>query len=61
MTSAYDHALIAEFDDLEGLKAYLAHPAHHAIGEHFSKSAERALAYDYEMVEIEDASRILQA
>ena len=51
MTTAYDYALIVEFDDREGLIAYLQHPAHHTIGRHFTASAERSLAYDYEMME----------
>lgn len=56
MIQSYDYALIAEFDDRDGLVAYLTHPAHQAIGRHFTASAERALAYDYEMVEGEDVS-----
>ena len=51
MTTAYDYALIVEFDDQAGLIEYLQHPAHHAIGHHFTASAERSLAYDYEMVD----------
>ena len=51
MIASYDYALIAEFDDKTGLIEYLQHPAHHAIGRHFTASAERALAYDYEMNE----------
>jgi hypothetical protein len=53
MIQSYDYALIAEFDDREGLVAYLQHPAHHAIGRHFTASAERALAYDYAMEDVE--------
>lgn len=49
MIASYDYALIAEFDDKAGLIEYLKHPAHHAIGRHFTASAERSLAYDYEM------------
>ena len=52
MTTDYGYALIAEFDDREGLIAYLRHPAHHAIGHHFTASAERSLAYDYEMEDV---------
>ena len=58
MTAAFGYALIAEFDDVEGLKTYLAHPAHQAIGDHFTASAERALAYDYEMVDATDAASL---
>ena len=41
--------VLIEFDDVEGLLAYLAHPQHAAIGMHFVQSAAAALAYDYEM------------
>ena len=43
--------LLIEFDDVEGLLAYLAHPQHAAIGLHFVQSAAAALAYDYEIEE----------
>lgn len=59
MSEPYTFAAIVEFDDLVGLTAYLAHPAHAAIGEHFTRSAARALAYDYEMVDAADGSAIL--
>ena len=52
MIASYDYALIAEFDDKAGLVEYLQHPSHHAIGRHFTASAERALAYDYEMSDV---------
>lgn len=58
MTQGFDYSAIAEFDDVAGLKAYLQHPAHQAIGRHFTASAERALAYDYEMVEAAEAARV---
>jgi hypothetical protein len=50
MPAAFDYAAIVEFDDREGLLAYLTHPAHQRIGQHFTASAEASLAYDYEMV-----------
>ena len=56
MIQSYDYAVIAEFDDREGLVAYLKHPAHLEIGRHFTASAERSLAYDYEMEDVEVAS-----
>lgn len=52
MTENFEYAVIVEFDDLEGLKAYLAHPAHHAIGTHFTQSSSAALAYDYETIDL---------
>jgi Stress responsive A/B Barrel Domain len=51
MRDDYEFAVIIEFDDLEGLKSYLRHPAHAAAGHHFAASASRALAYDYEISE----------
>ena len=59
MPATYGFAAIVEFDDLEGLKAYLAHPAHSAIGGHFTTSASHALAYDFEMVDAADAAMLL--
>jgi hypothetical protein len=55
MREDFDYAAIVEFDDRDGLVAYLAHPAHLRIGEHFSASADASLAYDYEMIEADAA------
>jgi hypothetical protein len=52
MREDFEYAVIIEFDSLEGLTAYLAHPDHAAIGQHFTQSAAGALAYDYEMVDL---------
>jgi hypothetical protein len=51
MRDDYEYAVMIEFDDVEGLKAYLQHPAHAAAGHHFTASASKALAYDYEVAE----------
>jgi len=51
MTDEYEFAVIIEFDDVAGLKSYLQHPAHAAAGRHFTASAAKALAYDYEVSE----------
>lgn len=59
MAQDYEFAAVIEFDDLDGLRAYLQHPAHAAIGEQFSTAAAAALAYDYEMVGLADAARLL--
>ena len=55
MRDDYEFAAIVEFDNSAGLKAYLAHPSHAEIGRHFTVSAIRSLAYDYEIVEAEAA------
>jgi len=49
MRDDYEYAVFIEFDDVEGLKAYLQHPAHTAAGHHFTASASKSLAYDYEV------------
>lgn len=51
MHESYAFATFIEFDDADGLKTYLQHPSHQAIGAHFTIAAQRALAYDYEIVE----------
>jgi hypothetical protein len=59
MREDYQYLLVLEFDDIEGLRAYLEHPAHGAIGGFFSSAAAAALAYDYEMVDLSDAGTLL--
>jgi len=53
MRDDYEYAVMIEFDYVEGLKAYLQHPEHAAAGHHFTASASKALAYDYEVVDAE--------
>lgn len=60
MTQHFEFAAIIEFDDLEGLRAYLHHPAHQTIGHQFSTAAAAALAYDYDMGGLEDAHRLME-
>lgn len=52
MTDDYEYAAIIEFDDRDDLEAYLRHPAHEAAGAHFTTAAARAVAYDYEVIEL---------
>ena len=47
MPHDFPFAAIVEFDDLDGLQAYLAHPSHDRLGELFYALQEAALAYDY--------------
>jgi hypothetical protein len=56
----FDYAAVIEFDDVEGLREYLQHPAHQAIGKHFTTAASAALAYDYEMGNLSEASRLVK-
>ncbi len=59
MRDDYEFAAIVEFDDAAGLTAYLAHPSHQSLGGHFTVSAARSLAYDYEMGEAAEASALV--
>lgn len=47
----YSSAAVLEFDDVAGLKAYLEHPAHDALGAQFFACFEDALMYDFELKE----------
>ena len=58
MRDDYEFAAIVEFENVEGLKVYLAHPSHATIGQHFTTSASRALAYDYAIVDAADAGEL---
>ena len=59
MLEDYEFAAIVEFDDLEGLKSYLAHPSHVTIGRHFTASASRSLAYDYDLADAASVGRFV--
>ena len=54
MHADYSYAAVLEFDDLESLKAYLAHDAHQALGAAFYECFEETLIYDYELGEATD-------
>jgi stress responsive alpha/beta barrel protein len=55
MREDYQFALVLEFDDLQGLKDYLAHPEHEKLGGFFATASSASLAYDYELVPLERA------
>ena len=52
MRTDYSHAAILEFDDLDGLKAYLEHPAHASLAEQFFSAFEDGLCYDFELGDV---------
>jgi hypothetical protein len=51
MRADYAYAAVLEFDDVESLKAYLAHDAHQALGAAFYECFEETLIYDYDFSE----------
>ena len=53
---AADYLVVLDFEDLDGLQAYLRHPAHEELGARFNQSLSSALIYDFEMGGLE-ASR----
>jgi hypothetical protein len=59
MTRNFEYAIVIEFDDVEALKRYLAAPAHHVLGTLFTTATTAALAYDYRMVDAQDAATLL--
>jgi hypothetical protein len=51
MSADYPYAAVIEFENREGLAAFLAHPAHAELGAWYSRAAAEALAYDYDMID----------
>jgi hypothetical protein len=60
MKVALEYAAILEFDDLASLQAYLAHPAHEALGQRFMRSLEASAVFDYQMQGVEELRRLAQ-
>jgi hypothetical protein len=54
MSIDYSFAAILEFDDREGLQAYLDHDVHDELAQRFYASIEQALTYDFEMWETDE-------
>jgi hypothetical protein len=50
----YEYAALLEFDDLDGLKAYLEHPAHEALAMRFFQVLDEGLMYDFDVREGEE-------
>ena len=53
MPDTADYLVAIEFEDVEGLAAYLRHPAHEELGVRFTESLAAALVYDFEDIELE--------
>jgi hypothetical protein len=60
MSVSLDYAAVIEFDDLAGLKAYLEHPAHQALGSRFMSSLESSVIVDYQMQDREALRSLAQ-
>jgi hypothetical protein len=51
MQTNYEFVALLDFDDLDGLRAYLDHPVHAALATRFFQVLDDALMYDYEVEE----------
>lgn len=45
----YDIVLVSEYEDMEGLNAYIVHPAHKKVGEFMRKVREARACVDFEI------------
>ena len=54
----FDYCAVIEFDDVTGLRGYLAHPAHAELGRLFYTTSREAFAADYESVDASPASAL---
>ena len=60
MPVSLDYAAVIEFDDLAGLREYLEHPAHEALGSRFMSSLEASQIFDYQMQDEEELRGLAQ-
>jgi len=58
MRTDFPYAAVLEFDDVDGVRAYLDHPAHAEMATRFAAAAFERLVYDFEMME--DAASLRQ-
>lgn len=58
MAIDYSIAAIFEFDDLEGLQAYLSHPMHEPLASIFFGLFEEALMYDFDLADATGGARL---
>jgi hypothetical protein len=49
MHTNYEFVALLDFDDLDGLRAYLDHPAHDVLATRFFQVLDDALMYDYDV------------
>ncbi len=51
MTTDYEYAALLDFENLDGLREYLDHPAHASLATAFFMTVEGALMYDFDLGE----------
>ena len=60
MPDSADYLVAIEFEDVEGLAAYLRHPAHEELGARFTESLAGALVYDFEEIGLKSVRDLLR-
>jgi hypothetical protein len=58
-TGDFPFAAVIEFDDRQGLAAYLQHPAHEALAQVLHATVDAALVFDYEAADAAHAAGIV--
>ena len=56
---AGEYVAIIDFDDVAGLQAYLAHPAHCDLGARFGRAMAATQVYDFEISGVDGLSRLI--
>lgn len=54
----FEFMISIAFDDLAGLQAYLAHPAHQDLGARFYQCISNAVVHDFDVEGVEALSRL---
>jgi hypothetical protein len=57
-SDGFEFLAVIDFDDLDGLQAYLRHPAHEALGARFYDALSAAAVYDFAMSGIEGLEKL---
>lgn len=55
----FPYAAILEFESAADLRAYLDHPAHSTLGEQFYAASSSALAFDFDLIDGDQARELL--
>jgi hypothetical protein len=54
-----DYLVTIQFDDLDGLRVYLAHPAHQELGARFGRSQSAGAVYDFDVGGLEALQQLI--
>jgi hypothetical protein len=60
MAEDFPYAALIEFDDIRGLRAYLAHPVHQELGRLWAEKNAATLVYDYETRDAREVMAVLE-